>query len=108
MARRWVLLLMVNLRTSPPLFIGSTPIDQYLTHSDWCVTVANPKAKMTGKVTPENHKPYADWAYHVQRQTQQALNHMVQRWVKKTGLKDVIITGGYGLECCCQQLFDCK
>lgn len=81
----------------PPLFIGSTPIDQYLTHESWCVTVANPKAKMTGKVTPENHKPYADWAYHLQRQTQQALNHMVQRWVKKTGLKDVIITGGYGL-----------
>ena len=81
----------------PSLFIGSTPIDTYLTHESWVVSVAEPKAKIAEKITKENYKPYADWAYHLQRETEKALNHLVQKWVEKTGVNNVIITGGYGL-----------
>ncbi len=81
----------------PPLFIGSTPIDQYLTHESWMVAPATQNAKILDKVTKENHKQYADWANNLQRQTQQALNSLVQKYVRQTGVTDVIITGGYGL-----------
>ena len=84
-------------RNYPPLFIGTVPIDQYFVHSDWTVTVSSQRARITNKVTPENHKQYADWAYHVQQETQKALNHLVQKYVNKTGIKKVILTGGYGL-----------
>lgn len=84
-------------KSFPPLFMGATPIDMFLTHASWTVTVANPKMKILDKVTEENYQPYADWARHLQNQTQQALNFLVQKWVDRTGIKNVIITGGYGL-----------
>ncbi len=81
----------------PPLFNGSTPIDQYFTHEGFTVMVASQKYPILDKVTKQNYKPYADWAYHVQTETQKATNHIVQKWVAKTGIKDVILTGGYAL-----------
>lgn len=81
----------------PPLFNGSTPIDQYLAHEGFTVGVASQKYKILEKVTQTNYKPYADWAYHVQKETQQAVNYLVQKYVAKTGVKDVILTGGYAL-----------
>ena len=84
-------------KSFPPLFMGATPIDMFFTHASWTVTVSNPRMKILDKVTKENHKPYADWALHLQKQTQQALNYLVQKYVNSTGVKNVIITGGYGL-----------
>ena len=81
----------------PPLFSGSTPLDQYLTHEGFTVAVASQKYKILEKVTQGNYKPYADWAYHVQKETQQAVNYLVKKYVAKTGVKDVILTGGYAL-----------
>ena len=81
----------------PPLFSGSTPLDQYLTHEGFTVAVASQKYKILEKVTQGNYKPYADWAYHVQKETQQAVNYLVRKYVAKTGVKDVILTGGYAL-----------
>tara|TARA_B100001996_G_scaffold238518_1_gene184333 strand:- start:404 stop:2131 length:1728 start_codon:yes stop_codon:yes gene_type:complete len=81
----------------PPLFFGSTPIDQFLCHEGWVVGVASLQNKILEKVTRENFQPYADWALHVQKETQQAVNYLVQKYVAKSGVKDVIMTGGYSL-----------
>ncbi len=81
----------------PPLFFGSTPIDQFLCHEGWVVGVASMEYPILDKVTERNFQPYADWAYHVQKETQQAVNHLVQKYVAKTGVKDVVMTGGYSL-----------
>lgn len=88
-------------RDFPELFMGSTPIDHYFIHDDEYVNVSFdtlPRAKSYySEVTPTNYKPLADWAYHIQRQTEKALNHLVQRYVKKTGVKKVCLVGGYAL-----------
>lgn len=48
-------------------------------------------------VTPENYKFYADYCYQVQKQTQEQVLNLVKTWVNKTGIKNVCLTGGYGL-----------
>lgn len=48
-------------------------------------------------VPKKDYDVYADFAKHVQNQTQEEICRMIQHWVYKTGIKNVIITGGYGL-----------
>tara|TARA_B100001996_G_C18663427_1_gene593971 strand:- start:830 stop:2548 length:1719 start_codon:yes stop_codon:yes gene_type:complete len=85
----------------PPLFVGSTPIDHHFIHDAEFVNVAFetlPRHKHHyPNVTELNYKPLANWAYHIQRETEKALNHLVQRYVKKTGIKKVCLVGGYAL-----------
>jgi carbamoyltransferase len=40
---------------------------------------------------------YADYAYAVQKQTQEAVLRLIEKYVKKTGIKNVCVTGGFGL-----------
>jgi carbamoyltransferase len=47
--------------------------------------------------TKEDHRLAADFAHHVQKQTQERVLKLVKEWVEKTGINKVIITGGYGL-----------
>ena len=47
--------------------------------------------------TRHNVKIYADYAWHVQKQTQEAVCHLIKKAVEKTGSKNIVITGGYGL-----------
>ena len=53
--------------------------------------------KITTKVTKENYQFYADYAYQVQKQTQEHTLKFIKEWVDKTGIKNVCIVGGYGL-----------
>lgn len=48
-------------------------------------------------IDSNNYKQYADYAWQVQKQTQEALANLVQKYVEKTGINNVCITGGYGL-----------
>lgn len=45
----------------------------------------------------DNYKDYADLAWQVQHQTQNALKYLVEKSLKKNKTKNVVITGGYGL-----------
>jgi len=54
-------------------------------------------------VTPDNYKFYADYAYQVQKQTQKILLEYVKDWVDRTGIKNVCVTGGYGLNVVCNE-----
>lgn len=47
--------------------------------------------------TRHNVEIYADYALHVQHQTQEAACYLIRKAIEKTGLKNIVISGGYGL-----------
>ena len=53
--------------------------------------------KITQELTEENHKFYADYAYEVQVQTQEAVGNLIEKAIQKTGCKNVCVVGGYGM-----------
>lgn len=53
--------------------------------------------KFAKDVKQDDYQAYADYAWQVQKQTQEALGRLVNKYVEKTGIKNVCITGGYGL-----------
>ena len=53
--------------------------------------------KITKEITKENYKFYADYAYEIQTQTQKAVGNLIEKSIKKTGIKKVCISGGYGM-----------
>jgi carbamoyltransferase len=48
-------------------------------------------------VTENNYLLYANYAYHLQKQTEIAMEYLINKAIEKTGLKNICITGGYGL-----------
>lgn len=54
-------------------------------------------ANQKGQMNENNFQIYADYAFHVQRETQEELVRRVEYWVQKTNIKKVAIVGGYGL-----------
>lgn len=55
------------------------------------------KEEIINKVTKENYQKYANWAKQVQLETQRAALALIKKHVEKTGIKNVCIAGGYGL-----------
>jgi len=55
------------------------------------------KDKETKEVTKDNFQFYADYAYQVQKQTQENIKEVIRDFVDFTQIKKVCITGGYGL-----------
>ena len=53
--------------------------------------------KKIKSLTKENHKLYADYAHEVQTQTQEQVLKLIKSAVERTGIKNVCVTGGYGL-----------
>jgi carbamoyltransferase len=53
--------------------------------------------KITKTVDKNNYQMYADYAFAVQKQTQQRVLEFVKEWVDKTGIKNVCLSGGYAL-----------
>jgi carbamoyltransferase len=48
-------------------------------------------------VPKENYNLYADYAYHIQEQSEIAMEYLIRKAIEKTGLKNICISGGYGL-----------
>ena len=48
-------------------------------------------------ITPENYQKYANWAKNVQSETQRVALETIKKHVDATGVKNVCISGGYGL-----------
>lgn len=48
-------------------------------------------------ITKDNYQFYANYAWQVQKQTQEAVCLLIQKALDKTGSKNICITGGYGL-----------
>jgi carbamoyltransferase len=55
------------------------------------------KNNVTKEVTKENYKLYADYAHEIQTQTQEAVGNLIEKAIKKSGIKKVCIVGGYGM-----------
>jgi len=90
-------------------FIDGRPIDNYFiqdyftTKYTASVLLKKHLDKITREVTKENYKFYADYAFQVQKQTQQEVLNFVSEWVNKTGIKNVCLTGGYALNVVCNE-----
>jgi carbamoyltransferase len=85
------------------LFINKTiPNDYYFSHDNIAgfedAVISKDLHKIsTHNLTYDNHKAYADYAWQVQKQTQEAVAALISKYTQKTGIKNVCITGGYGL-----------
>jgi carbamoyltransferase len=53
--------------------------------------------KITKEITKENYKFYADYAYEIQTQTQEAVGNLIENAIETTRIKRVCISGGYGM-----------
>jgi len=53
--------------------------------------------KETKKVNETSYQFYADYAFQVQKQTQEEVLRLIKHYVEKTNIKKVCVTGGYGL-----------
>ena len=51
----------------------------------------------TKSITEDNYKIYADFCYEVQQQTQKAFGDLIEKWSEETGIKNICISGGYGM-----------
>jgi carbamoyltransferase len=83
-------------------FINDNPISNYFSLTDTehmkdVVCFNNLYDKTTSTVTTENYQFYADKAQNVQLETQQAALNLIKKSVELTGIKNVCIVGGYGL-----------
>lgn len=82
------------------LFVDGTniPNDFYLGHDEEyeAINYALDEYK-THNVSPDNYQMYADYAWQVQKQTQEAVLYLINKAVEKTGHKNIVISGGYGL-----------
>ena len=89
----------------PSLFLDNNiPVDTYFSHinkdfSEEVASVVNLDLDeyTTPEVTPDNYGLYADYAYTVQKQTQRESCKLIQKYVDQTGIRNVVVTGGYGL-----------
>lgn len=53
--------------------------------------------KQITNVPVDNYNFYADYAYQVQYQTMTQVEKLIRKYLQKTGIKKVCLTGGYGL-----------
>lgn len=86
-----------------PLFEGDRPISELfevLSNEHYAVSpvcFAELKDKITNEVRPDNFQFYANKAKQVQLETQEAALNLIKRYVKKTGINNVCLVGGYAL-----------
>jgi carbamoyltransferase len=50
------------------------------------------------KITKENYIPYADYAYQLQKQSQEAASTLIEKGLNETETNNVCISGGYGMD----------
>lgn len=81
-----------------PLFLNHSAIENYFTHDEELNSHFMDYTHLVKKdVDPTNYQLYADKAKHVQIETQNAALRLIQKYVEKTGIKNVCLVGGYGL-----------
>lgn len=81
----------------PSLFRGPFPIDNYFSHINGNSVFFDLIGKECKTVDENNYHLYADYAYQIQKQTQIQMCTLIDNTIKKTGLKNICISGGFGL-----------
>jgi carbamoyltransferase len=92
-----------------PLFIDDVPLSHKFVSSDAGLNSVVHFADCTNLVeknlTPENYQFYANKAKQVQLQTQEVALNLISKYVEQTGIKNVCIVGGYGLNVVANQYY---
>ena len=84
-------------------FANGRPIDNLFCHGNFVddslptTLFRGYHSKIEKNINISNYQFYADYAYQVQKQTQEHTLEFIKTWVEKTGIKNVCISGGYGL-----------
>lgn len=82
------------------LFSGTTPIAGYfisLDKEDDPILLKTHYHNQTDTVDPNSYEFYADYAFQVQKQTMKVVKETISKYISKTGIKNVVVSGGYGL-----------
>jgi carbamoyltransferase len=92
----------------PNLFFNNIPQDYYFSHCEeenMPAIFLDLNDKKTQNITKNNYQIYADYSYQVQKQTQEAVCHLIQKSIDKNKCKNICITGGYGLNVVANQYY---
>lgn len=79
-----------------PLFLNDVPLD-HLFYDIGAVYFNGLEGKIVNRVDKDNYQFYANKAKQVQTQTQEVCLNLIQKYVELTGINNVCIVGGYGL-----------
>lgn len=84
--------------STEPLFIDDVPLEHlFFEDSDKEVRFTDVDYLGTDSFTENNFQLYANKAKQVQEQTQDVVLNIIKKYVDKTGIKNVCMVGGYGL-----------
>lgn len=56
-------------------------------------------------VSKENYQLYANYAFHVQKQSEKIMISLIKKAIEKTGCKNICVSGGYGLNVVANSLY---
>jgi carbamoyltransferase len=89
--------------SEPNMFLENGLADDFFfSHTDsWEAINKDHLDKINNNITESNHEFYSNYAYTVQKYTQDQVAWLVEKSIKKTGIKKICITGGYGLNVVC-------
>lgn len=90
------------------LFVDNIPISNYFIHGGYLKPTdshlnsyykehLNKNLNNSRELKKDDYSFYADYSYQVQKQTQEVVLDLVKKYVNETGIKNVCISGGYGL-----------
>tara|TARA_B100000131_G_scaffold58591_1_gene53979 strand:- start:1791 stop:3416 length:1626 start_codon:yes stop_codon:yes gene_type:complete len=90
-----------NDKDSSQLIMNGIPNDRYFYHitgrEDFPITVNRKHIDIdSNNFNQESYQFFADYAYQVQKQTQESVGDLIQKYIKPS-TRNVCITGGYGL-----------
>ena len=90
-----------NDKDSSQLIMNGIPNDRYFYHitgrEDLPITVNRKHIDIdSNNFSQESYQFFADYAYQVQKQTQESVGDLIQKYIKPS-TRNVCITGGYGL-----------
>lgn len=79
------------------LFLEHRPNDKLFTHYEGNEVAFKEYVFKQSKEVPKGDTIYSNLAYQVQKQTQEEVLHLVKKYVEKTNIKNVCLSGGYAL-----------
>lgn len=87
----------------PSLFLNGYPIGNYFSSVNAWFTESDASCfygyedKITSDIRKDNYQFYANKAKHVQIETQNEVLNLIKKYTENTGIKNVCLVGGYGL-----------
>ena len=90
------------------LFLEGSPLTNkfiHLNNKDRVTCFYDEESKITTNITKDNYSYYANKAKLVQIETQKEVGNLISTYVKNTGINNVCIVGGYGLNVIANQYY---